>query len=107
MKNLEADMNTNKNVEEFFVCECSDITHQMLYTDFPNADGSYDVAYLEIHMAQSEPWYKRIWIAIKYVFGYRTKYGHWDTILFKDADLIRFRNALNKSIKNRGLVVKK
>jgi hypothetical protein len=23
----------------------------------------------------------RIWVAIKYVFGYRTRYGEWDSII--------------------------
>jgi hypothetical protein len=33
--------------------------------------------YTDVYLPD-KPWYKRIWLAIKYVFGYKCRYGFWD-----------------------------
>ena len=37
-----------------------------------------------------EVWYKRIWKAIKYIFGYQCQYGHFDEFILQkdDADVV-------------------
>ena len=93
-----------KEREEYFVCECEAPQHSFTFHDMTDIDGKWtDPVYINIHMAQCYPWYKRIWYAIKYVFGYKSRYGDWDTILLKENDLVRLRNLLDEAIKERNL----
>ena len=95
---------TKHEIQGFFQCICKNISHQMHYSDIPYCENGkivYDEVFLEIHLSQSMPWYRRIISAITYVFGYRTKYGNWDTLALSNADLIRLRDMLNASIEKR------
>lgn len=33
----------------------------------------------EFHLVHHRRWWARVWVAIKYVFGYQSKYGAFDT----------------------------
>jgi len=37
------------------------------------------------------PWYLRLWLAIKYIFGYKSRYGNWDSTIIKIDDVKRIR----------------
>jgi len=45
--------------------------------------------WLEVHLYKWRSVFKRVWVAIKYVFGYRCRFGHWDTIEIHPADAQR------------------
>lgn len=53
--------------------------------------------YTSVFLNDYYPWYKRTWIALKYIFGYKSKYGHWDCFEMKPEDYVRFRKLLAKS----------
>ena len=36
--------------------------------------------FVEIHLAPLV-WYKRLWAGIKYIFGYKCRYGHFEEII--------------------------
>lgn len=55
-------------------CECTSAEHTLRFT----IDVDDEVIYTEVHLNPWQPWYKRVWMAVKYVFGYRCKYGNWD-----------------------------
>ena len=61
-------------------CACSSNEHQISLESFED-EGVKDL-YLAFHLAQAKPWYRRIVNAVKYVFGYRCKYGDFDEFLF-------------------------
>lgn len=84
-------MEKNKNfkvsdffIEEIFNCECYSPEHTFnLFFDKEKGD-----LYLEVFLSTRKPWYERIWPAIKYIFGYRQKYGHFDEcIINKDKSI--------------------
>lgn len=60
--------------EKIISCSCHSPEHTMTYHLNPEDKEVYTSVYLH----QYRPIYKRIWIAIKYIFGYKSKYGHWD-----------------------------
>lgn len=41
-------------------------------------------------------WFKRVWAAIKYVFGYRCCYGHFDEFILQPDDADRLIALLTK-----------
>lgn len=46
--------------------------------------------YATMFMFNWPQWYKRVWVSIKYIFGYKRKYSHWDLWIMRHEDLDRF-----------------
>lgn len=91
-----------EDVGEIFICECHSLEHIFVFSDMCDINGSYDESGPYIHIFLKEHvWYKRILTAIKYIFGFKTKYGHYDEIILKPKDIIRLKNLLETSAKNR------
>lgn len=67
----------------FFVCQCFSDEHTLRFIYDPEDNDLWTEVYLD-----KQVWYRRIWVALKYVFGYQSKYGAFDSFLFdpKDAD---------------------
>jgi hypothetical protein len=61
-------------------CACESTEHTLRFT----YDAEDNEVYTEVQLARWHPWYRRVWLALKYVFVYQCKYGHWDcTIIDK------------------------
>ena len=70
-------------IVEYMECQCMSPEHLVkFHLDLEDGD-----LCLDFHLANWLPWYKRIWVAIKYIFGYTSKYGHFDELIFKDQDV--------------------
>ena len=66
------------NEEDLHVrCDCYDPEH-MLILSKNKEDNEVDVL---IHLVSYENVFKRILTAIRYVLGYRCRYGHWDSLI--------------------------
>ena len=74
------------------VCNCDSIEHQMAFTH-NKEDNEF---YCEIHLTNYENFFKRLWIGLKYAFGYKCVYGNWDSFIFKESDLSKLRSYLNE-----------
>ena len=46
-------------------------------------------------MALPDKFLKRVWSAIKYIFGYRSKYGHFDEFIFNKEDSDKLQKIVN------------
>ena len=75
-----------KEFEEIVLCQCENPEHQML---FRVLDADCDV-YVTIHLVPL-PFWTRLWTGIKYIFGYRCKYGDFDEIVLRPEDAPKFR----------------
>lgn len=74
-----------KKVEnELFICQCNSERHQLIFTYFP--DDEVKTVYLAVHLIPERRILKRIWLAIKYIFGKTCKYGHFEDFIFKKED---------------------
>lgn len=63
------------------VCECFSSEHQFHFIHDPEDD----TVYLETHLVQYNNFFKRLWIGLKYAFGYKCRYGNFDcTIVPKE-----------------------
>lgn len=67
-------MNIN---QQYFECDCSDFDHIFRISYFKD---DQDYLYLHIHLRR-HGFFRRMWTAIKYVFGHGSKYGDFDEIL--------------------------
>lgn len=78
--------------EYYFSCDCSTDEHTIRFT-FDSHDGDLFVA---VHLQPQYRWYQRIAAAIKYICGYRSKYGEFDTTLIRKEDAGRLIALLEK-----------
>ena len=82
---------------EIFICDCSDIGHHIIWQlwDFGKDGELYRPAScncelsLAVDLNYNHTFFKRVWMAIKYIFGYRSKYGHYDTMNVRYEDVPR------------------
>lgn len=74
-----------------FICKCESLEHQVSFWQ-DEYDGTL---YCEPHLTTYNNFFKRLWIGLKYAFGYKCKYGNWDSMLFKEEDLEKLRKYLN------------
>lgn len=73
---------SNNSVNELFICECHNVEHQLVFSYFPEDNE----VYMAVHLIPEYNIWKRIWIAIKYIFGYKSIYGHFDEFIFDKSD---------------------
>jgi hypothetical protein len=65
------------NNKEFFLCDCNSAEHQFILSYDSQEKEMYITPYLSSYLS----FWKRVVLSIKYIFGYRSKYGHWDCII--------------------------
>lgn len=73
---------------EFFECTCTSDTHTLKFK-LDDVD-----LYTSVFLNQYRSFLGRIWVAIKYMFGYKCRYGHWDCFILKPEDIDRLADLL-------------
>lgn len=81
--------------EEILVCSCSDVEHQIviMYDSDFYKEGEEKEVYATIHMVNGGFWF-RLKNAIKYLFGFKCVYGHFDEFIFKKEHLPKLRKVI-------------
>ena len=74
----------------FFECQCYSPEHILRFI----YDEKNKELYTEIYLCQYRNVFKRIWVAARYIFGYKCKYGQWDCFLFKKEDIKKLQKLL-------------
>jgi len=64
-------------------CECYSDEHVLKW------DLVEDCMYASVFLNQYRNVIKRAWVAVKYVLGYKCRYGHWDCFLLNPQDIGR------------------
>lgn len=86
---------------EFFQCACYSPEHTVCFSlsDIPE---EHNVEfYSEVQLSQYRGFFGRIWLAIKYVLGYKSAYGHWDCWLLRDEDAPQLRDMITEYIEKK------
>jgi hypothetical protein len=78
--------------KEYYECQCYSDEHTLKFV----IDDEECELYASVFLHQYRNIFKRIWVAIKYVFGYKCKYGHWDCFMMQDEDIDRFKQLGDK-----------
>lgn len=82
---------SNKSINELFICQCYSPEHQLIFSYFPEDEN----VYVSVHLIPEYRLWKRIWMAIKYIFGYRSCYGHFDEFIFKKSDAEKLQKVVD------------
>ena len=81
-----------KITNDLFICQCNNTEHQLTFSYFPKEKGD---VYVSIHLTPEYNIWRRIWMAIKYVFGYKCRYGYFDEFIFKKSDADKLQAVVN------------
>jgi hypothetical protein len=83
-------------------CSCYDPEHIAILTYFePKENG--DFLYLSIHLCDYQNIFQRIWAGLKYIFGYKSKYGEYDELVLSDEAARSLIEYLTKFIDDKEL----
>lgn len=85
--------------DELIICDCGSAEHQMVLHYDDDKDLGRQV-FVEIHLVPLV-WYKRLWLGLKYIFGYKCCYGNFEEMILSPKhakqiyNLYRFLNKPN------------
>ena len=78
---------------EIFVCDCHSMEHQYAFW----YDDEDNQMYFQPHLYDGTwPWYKRFYRRIKYIFGYKSRFGAWDEMIIKLEDASKIKEFIIK-----------
>ncbi len=82
---------------DYFECSCESSEHVIRLSRFEDKDFD-DLIYVSFFL---RPWTfrRRVWYAIKYVFGYRSKYGDFAEHIWDLGTMKKFRDYCDEVIK--------
>ena len=90
-------MDTFKETE-VIICECSSMEHQAKFY-YEKPDGvPYDLFAVLIHLNSGRGFFYRLWYGLKYIFGFKSRYGAWDELLIGKEDRKKLYEFLKDTI---------
>ena len=78
---------------KIFICECHSLNHIFSFW----YDDEYHDIHFEPHLITYRNIFKRIWRAIGYVFGRKSNYGDFDSMIFNRDDYTVIRAFLDRA----------
>ena len=83
--------------QQFIVCDCGHIEHLIVLSFDPDeSEPEYREIYLEVFLNPHRHFLVRVWHAIKYIFGYRSKYGDFDEVVLGKSQVAKLMDFLIK-----------
>ena len=83
----------------FFVCDCYSDEHTLRFTYDPEDNDLWAGVYLD-----RKRWFVRLWVALKYVFGYQCKYGAFDCYIDGSTTTRIGNTNIEEAIKKNALI---
>jgi len=83
-------------IEKFIRCDCHSPEHQFILEYWPDDDPGE--MYLSIHLVTWKNILRRAWVAILYILGRRSRYGHWDEVIINREKAIEIGEFLDEFI---------
>ena len=80
---------------EHFDCQCYSDEHTLRFMLEEHDAGDPEI-YTSVFLGDYPRWWERVWVAIKYIFGYKCKYGHFDCFIMRAEDVDRMMTLLEK-----------
>jgi hypothetical protein len=82
------------------ICECHSPDHIIQFSHTDDMDGD-QICWTQVQLHQYRSFWERLVVAVKYLFGHQSRYGHWDctSIDLKQGKLLR--DYLTKAIQDK------
>lgn len=77
-------------------CDCTSAEHTVRFV--LDDDEVYPHIYMSVQLSRSHRFFRRLWMAIKHVFGYECKYGHWDEVMLTGPEVEILRDMCDKHL---------
>lgn len=74
----------------YFECACGSPEHTIRFTLDKQDDPP--VIYCDFYLDQYLPWYRRVLVAVKYIFKIKPQYEHFATWYMRNEDVLRLKN---------------
>ena len=86
-----------KKNEEHYTCICLSPEHTLrtIVVD----EGKNSSMSLDMQLCGYLPWYKRLKLGIKYIFGIKSDCGHWDTFEFNKDSALKLKSELRRYLR--------
>ena len=88
-------INENYETSDILMCDCGSTEHNIIV----RYDEEDKIVYCDIHLNNYRSFISRLKHGIKYIFGYKSRYGDWDQIIFNRNDYNKFVK-ITKLLKN-------
>jgi hypothetical protein len=70
-----------KSKTHLLLCGCSTPEHQLIFRYDPDDEPVEKALYISVHLGYWENFWRRWIMAVKYLFGYKSRYGEFDEII--------------------------
>lgn len=82
------------NERILFMCGCGSNEHWFCVGKISDED--YEEYYIEAHLSTHRNFFQRLWYGVKYAFGYKSKFGAWDSVMLDRNDIDKLAKFLQK-----------
>lgn len=79
------------------ICECHSPDHILQFSHMERMDGD-QICWTQVQLRQHRSFWQRLVVAVKYIFGYECRYGHWDCTSIELKQGKSLRDYLNRAI---------
>jgi hypothetical protein len=84
------------NQDEICRCACGTLDHQVVVSLYADGECPPDL-YLGIHLDNcGGRFWRRLWYALRYIFGYKSRYGAWDELIFTPEGALKLRDVIDR-----------
>lgn len=80
----------------YIECDCHSDEHILRF--IMDKDDEYPCIYLHTFLSD-QYWYHRVRDGIKYIFGYKCKYGHFSETVISEEEATKLKNLLEEFLK--------
>ncbi len=79
---------------EIFECSCHTPEHTLVFNYLSGKD--YSEVYASVFLSSYRGFFGRCWSSLKYIFGYKPCWGHFDCFTLRNEDLDRIIHLLER-----------
>ena len=74
---------------DLLICNCNSVEHQIVFTH----EHEDNIVYATVHL-NSLPFFKRLVVGIRYIFGRKSRYGAWEEFVFDDTHIPQLKDTI-------------
>lgn len=87
----------SERIDKYIECSCSCSEHTMRFSWYDGPDERE--MYLHIFLNNKCGFWKRLWYGIKYIFGFKSAYGHFDEVIMRHQEVTQLNSLCEEWLK--------